>query len=29
MIKLGAYNVGRNGEILILPHYMAFLLKEV
>ena len=29
MIKLGAYNVSRNGEILILPHYMAFLLKEV
>lgn len=28
-IKLGDYNVGRNGEILTLPLYMAFLLTEV
>lgn len=28
-IKLGDYNVGRAGEILTLPHYMAFLLKEM
>ena len=28
-IKLGDYNVGRSGEILILPLYMAFLLTEV
>lgn len=27
-IKLGDYNVGRAGEILTLPHYMAFLLRE-
>ena len=27
-IKLGDYNIGRNGGILILPLYMAFLLKE-
>ena len=25
-IKLGGYNVGRDGQILTLPHYMAFLL---
>lgn len=28
-IKLGDYNVGRSGEILTLPLYMAFLLTEV
>ncbi len=28
-IKLGDYNVGRNGQILTLPLYMAFLLKSV
>ena len=28
-IKLGAYNVGRSGQILTLPLYMAFLLREV
>jgi len=28
-IKVGDYNVGRNGEILTLPFYMAFLLTEV
>ncbi len=28
-IKLGRYNVGREGEILTLPLYMAFLLTEV
>lgn len=27
-IKLGDYNVGRDGQILTLPLYMAFLLKE-
>ena len=27
-IKLGNYNVGRVGQILTLPHYMAFLLRE-
>lgn len=27
-IKLGDYNVGRAGEILTLPHYMAFLLTS-
>ena len=27
-IKLGDYNVGRMGQILTLPLYMAFLLKE-
>lgn len=27
-IKLGDYNVGRNGNLLTLPLYMAFLLKE-
>lgn len=29
VIKLGDYNVGRSGEILTLPLYMAFLLTEV
>ena len=28
-IKLGDYNVGRSGNILTLPMYMAFLLSEV
>lgn len=28
-IKLGNYNVGRSGQILTLPLYMAFLLREV
>jgi len=28
-IKLGAYNVGRSDQILTLPLYMAFLLREV
>ena len=27
-IKLGEYNIGREGNILTLPHYMAFLLRE-
>ena len=27
-IKLGDYNVGRNGKILTLPWYMGFLLWE-
>lgn len=27
-IKLGDYNIGRNGQILTLPLYMAFMLKE-
>ena len=27
-IKLGNYNVGRNDQVLTLPLYMAFLLKE-
>lgn len=27
-IKLGNYNVGRNGQTLILPLYTAFLLRE-
>ncbi len=27
-IKLGNYNIGRNGPILTLPHYLAFLLRE-
>ena len=27
-IKLGEYNIGDNGEILTLPYYLAFLLKE-
>ena len=28
-IKLGDYNVGRNGPILTLPLYMAFLLRSI
>ena len=28
-IKLGDYNVGRQGQFLTLPLYMAFLLNEV
>ncbi|MCD8230997.1 MAG: hypothetical protein LUD14_04100 [Clostridiales bacterium] len=28
-IKLGDYNVGRNGQILTLPLYMAFLLRSL
>lgn len=28
-IKLGDYNVGRDGALLTLPLYMAFLLTEV
>ncbi len=28
-IKLGDYNIGRNGNVLTLPLYMAFLLREV
>ena len=28
-IKLGDYNVGRNGQILTLPLYMAFLLRAM
>lgn len=28
-VKLGDYNVGRNGNVLTLPLYMAFLLREV
>ena len=28
-IKIGDYNVGRNGELLTIPFYMAFLLTEV
>ncbi len=28
-IKLGDYNIGRSGGILTLPHYMAFLLKDM
>ena len=28
-MKLGDYNVGRNGHLLTLPMYMAFLLIEV
>lgn len=28
-IKLGDYNVGRNGQILTLPLYMAFLLRSM
>lgn len=27
-VKLGNYNVGRSGQILTLPLYMAFLLRE-
>lgn len=28
-IKLGDYNIGRNDQILTLPHYMAFLLRAL
>lgn len=28
VIKIGNYNVGRNGSILTIPHYMTFLLTE-
>ena len=28
-LKLGDYNVGREGQLLTLPAYMAFLLTEV
>ena len=28
-IKLGDYNIGRKDQLLTLPMYMAFLLKEV
>lgn len=28
-IKLGDYNIGRNGQVLTLPLYMAFLLRDV
>lgn len=28
-IKLGDYNIGRSGQVLTLPHYLAFLLREV
>ena len=28
-LKLGDYNVGRNGPLLTLPFYMAFLLTEI
>ena len=28
-LKLGDYNVGRNGPLLTLPFYMAFLLREI
>ena len=28
-IKIGDYNLGREGEILTVPHYMAFLLREL
>ena len=28
-IKLGDYNVGRNGDLLTLPMYMTFMLTEV
>ena len=28
-IKIGDYNVGRDGPLLTIPFYMAFLLKEV
>ena len=28
-IKIGDYNLGREGEILTVPHYMAFLLQEL
>ena len=28
-IKIGDYNLGREGEVLTVPHYMAFLLRGV
>lgn len=28
VLKIGNYNVGRNGKVLTIPHYMAFLLTE-
>ncbi len=28
VLKIGNYNVGRNGAVLTIPHYMAFLLTE-
>ena len=28
-IKIGDYHLGREGEILTVPHYMAFLLQEL
>ncbi len=28
-IKLGNYNVGRDGEIMTIPLYMGFLIKDV
>ena len=28
-IKIGDYNLGCEGEILTVPHYMAFLLQEL
>ena len=28
-IKIGDYNLGREGAILTVPHYMAFLLREL
>lgn len=28
-IKLGDYNIGRNGQVLTLPLYMAFLLRDI
>lgn len=28
-LKLGDYNIGRNGPLLTIPFYMAFLLTEV
>ena len=28
-IKIGDYNLGREGEIVTVPHYMAFLLQEL
>jgi hypothetical protein len=27
-IKLGDYNIGRKGQMLTLPHYMAFFLNQ-
>lgn len=29
LVKLGDYNVGRNDKMLVLPLYMAFLLKQL